>query len=150
MTCTANRLKTEASPPSGWGFCPACRTSFDLTHATPAFVEIMPHTNDRLVYVLCPECTEDYSTRDARERQSISNGCFINFKLSESPSGHTEDWAVTSTLTLALNCGSLVDAHELGHGLTRSQYDEACRLPMSLALVQAWNVRARTSQGGQS
>ena len=113
-------------PPYGHGFCPHCLTGFDLTDAEPTFAERLPH-NDQLIYVLCPVCHPKFKSGGDRGRKGISDRCFINVKLSgRCPDGRIPGWALTSSLTLALNDYDLVLALENGHGLTREQYFSIC------------------------
>lgn len=116
-------------PEPGDGFCPACRSLLKLSDATPSFLEHIPESIDSLIYVLCRPCADRFETSDENERKTITHQCFKNLKLSKSPSGYIQDWAVTSTLALFLNGNNFAQAHELGHGLTREEYFAICQHP---------------------
>jgi hypothetical protein len=111
-------------PPYGHAMCPHCRTEFDLTGAQPSFVEKCPH-NDYLLYVMCPKCAKQFQHGSSQEQKAMSNSCFVNFKVrGRSADGRVEPWAVTTSLTLALNGEDLIHAIEDGHGLSPDKYFE--------------------------
>lgn len=57
----------------------------------------------------------------------MGNRCFVNFKLNgRLADGRMFPWAVTTTLTLALNSYDLIDAVENGHGLSSAEYFGIC------------------------
>ena len=111
--------------PYGHACCPHCIAVFDLNAATPTFLEKAPH-NDIIVYIMCPECHAAFQAGGA-DRKSMSDKCFINFKLTGIDSdGDVYPWAITTMLTLELNGFDPVAAIENGHGLTREQYFGIC------------------------
>jgi hypothetical protein len=130
--------------------CPHCRTEFDLTGAEPSFVEKCPH-NDYLLYVMCPKCAKQFQHGSSQEQKAMSNSCFVNFKVhGRSDDDFVAPWAVTTSLTLALNDDDLIRAIEDGHGLSTDKYFEICTnqntilpLPGGICLV------VTTGPGGQ-
>ena len=111
--------------PYGHACCPHCKSEFDLAAAEPTFLEKAPH-NDIIVYIMCPECHAAFQAGGA-DRKSMSDKCFINFKLTGIDSdGDVYPWAITTRLTLELNGFDPVAAIENGHGLTREQYFGIC------------------------
>jgi hypothetical protein len=129
-------------PPYGHAMCPHCCTEFDLTGAQPSFVEKCPH-NDYLVYVMCPKCAKQFRHGSSQEQKAMSNSCFVNFKVhGRSDSDRVVPWAVTTSLTLALNDDDFIRAIEDGHGLSPDKYFEICasektilNLPGGICLV---------------
>ena len=73
----------------------------------------------------------------------MSNSCFVNFKFhGRSDDDQVAPWAVTTSLTLALNGDDLIRAIEDGHGLSPDKYFEICanektilHLPGGICLV---------------
>jgi hypothetical protein len=73
----------------------------------------------------------------------MSNSCFVNFKVhGRSDDDRVAPWAVTTSLTLALNDDDLIRAIEDGHGLSHDKYFEICasentilHLPGGISLV---------------
>jgi hypothetical protein len=111
--------------PYGHACCPHCIAVFDLNAATPTFLEKAPH-NDIIVYIMCPECHAAFQAGGA-DRKSMSDKCFINFKLTGIDSdGDVYPWAITTMLTMEFNDFDPVAAIENGHGLTREQYFGIC------------------------
>lgn len=129
-------------PPFGHAMCPHCRTQFDLAGALPTFIEKCPH-NDHALYAMCPQCAGQYQNASSQTRKAMSNLCFVNYKIkARSPDGKFFPWAVTTTLTLALNNYDIVAAIENGHSLSRGKYFEMCasentilHLPGGMCLV---------------
>jgi hypothetical protein len=136
-------MKRSYLPAYGHACCPHCKSDFDLAEATPTFLEQAPH-NDVVVYMMCPACHAAYQVGGA-ERKSMSDTCFINFKLkSIDIDGAVYPWAITTKLTMELNDYDPVAAIERGHGLTREQYFGICAgqydfivLPGGLRTLQA-------------
>ena len=115
-------MKRSYLPKYGHACCPHCKSEFDLVSAMPTFLEKAPH-NDIVVYIMCPECHAAYQAGDGVQRKSMSDKCFINFKLKSIDSdGAVYPWAITTTLTMELNDFDPVAAIENGHGLTRELY----------------------------
>ncbi len=122
-------------PPYGHACCPHCRQEFDLKLAKPTLREKATH-GDVLIYVMCRECHANYQSGDEQRRKEMSNACFVNFKLcGVSVDGGMFPFAVTSTLTLALNTGDLAEAIEHGHGLTRAEYDSLCEQDIEVSTL---------------
>lgn len=129
-------------PPYGHAMCPHCRTEFDLIGVQPSFVEKCPH-NDYLLYVMCPQCAKQFQLGSSQEQKAMSNSCFVNFKVhGRSDANRVAPWAVTTSLTLALNGDDLIRAIEAGHGLSTDKYFEICanentilHLPGGICLV---------------
>ena len=119
-------------PPYGHAMCPHCRTEFDLTGSQPSFTEKLPH-NDYMLYVMCPPCAKQFRNGSSHEQKAMSNSCFVNFKVhGRSADGRITPWAVTTTLTLALNNDDLIRAIEEGHGLSPEKYFEICASEKSI------------------
>ena len=119
-------MKRSYLPRYGHACCPHCESEFDLAAAKPTFLEQAPH-KDVVVYIMCPECHAGYQAGDGVARKSMSDKCFINFKLNSIDSeGAVYPWAITTMLTLELNGFDPVAAIENGHGLTREQYFGIC------------------------
>ena len=119
-------MKLSLTPAYGHAFCPHCTSAFDLAAAMPTFFEKAPH-NVIVVYIMCPACHTAYHAADKTSRKSISDTCFINFKLKGFDSeGAIYPWAITTMLTMELNDFDLVAASENGHGLSREQYFGIC------------------------
>lgn len=119
-------MKRSYLPKYGHACCPHCKSEFDLVSAMPTFLEKAPH-NDIVVYIMCPECHAAYQAGDGVQRKSMSDKCFINFKLKSIDSdGAVYPWAITTTLTMELNDFDPVAAIENGHGLTRELYLGVC------------------------
>ena len=141
-------MKYTHLPAYGHAMCPRCRTEFDLNGSLPSFKEKLPH-NDYALYVMCPQCAKGYRQGSSQEQKAMSNSCFVNFKVNgRSADNQIAPWAVTTTLTLALNGDDLIRAIEDGHGLSRDQYLKMCssentilHLPGGICLV------ASTAQG---
>jgi hypothetical protein len=111
---------------SGHAYCPNCHNEFNLNGALPTFGEKAPH-NDTLVYVMCPECHAAFQSGGNSDRKVMSDACFVNFKLRGiSKNGRRIPFAVTTTLTLALNDWCITSAIQNGHGLTESEYFLIC------------------------
>lgn len=118
-------MKRSYLPRYGHACCPHCKSEFDLAEAKPTFLEKAPH-NDIIVYIMCPECHAAFQAGGA-DRKSMSDKCFINFKLNSIDSeGAVYPWAITTMLTMELNDFDLVAASENGHGLTSDQYFGIC------------------------
>ena len=118
-------MKRSYLPRYGHACCPHCKSEFDLAAAEPTFLEKAPH-NDVVVYIMCPECHAAFQAGGA-DRKSMSDKCFINFKLNSIDSeGAVYPWAITTMLTMELNDFDLVAASENGHGLTSDQYFGIC------------------------
>ena len=118
-------MKRSYLPRYGHACCPHCKSEFDLAEAEPTFLEKAPH-NDIIVYIMCPECHAAFQAGGA-DRKSMSDKCFINFKLNSIDSeGAVYPWAITTMLTMELNDFDLVAASENGHGLTSDQYFGIC------------------------
>ena len=118
-------MKRSYLPRYGHTCCPHCKSEFDLAEAKPTFLEKAPH-NDIIVYIMCPECHAAFQAGGA-DRKSMSDKCFINFKLNSIDSeGAVYPWAITTMLTMELNDFDLVAASENGHGLTSDQYFGIC------------------------
>jgi hypothetical protein len=120
-------MKPSYIPRHGHACCPHCKSEFDLAAALPTFLEKAPH-KDIVVYIMCPKCHAAYQTAgDGVKRKSMSDKCFINFKLKSFDSeGAVYPWAITTMLTMELNDFDPVAAIENGHGLTREQYFGIC------------------------
>lgn len=119
-------MKRSYLPRYGHACCPHCQSEFDLAAAKPTFLEQAPH-KDVVVYIMCPECHAGYQAGDGVARKSMSDKCFINFKLNSIDSeGAVYPWAITTMLTMELNDFDLVAASENGHGLTSDQYFGIC------------------------
>lgn len=119
-------MKWAYLPQLGHACCPHCCNEFDLKGAVPTFGEKAPH-NDTLVYVMCPGCHAAFERGGTGNRKEMSDACFVNFKLRGiAENGGKIPFAVTSTLTLALNDWCISSAIENGHGLTRSEYFLLC------------------------
>jgi hypothetical protein len=137
-------MKRSYLPEYGHACCPHCKSEFDLAAAMPTFLEKAPH-NDIIVYMTCPECHAAYQTAGDAVRKSMSDTCFINFKIKGIDSdGAIYPWAITTTLTMELNDFDLVAAIENGHRLTRDQYfgicsgtHDFCVFPGGLTIVAA-------------
>jgi hypothetical protein len=120
----------------GHACCPNCKEDFDLTNSYGTFLEAASY-GDTLVYYMCPECHETFKSATPHVQKEMSNTCFVNFKLTVvDPNDGVFPWAVTSTLTLALNDYDMVSAFENGHGLTKKQYLDICagKYEISVAL----------------
>ena len=118
-------MKRSYLPRYGHACCPHCKSEFDLAEAKPTFLEKAPH-NDIIVYIMCPECHAAFQAGGA-DRKSMSDKCFINFKINSIDSeGAVYPWAITTMLTMELNDFDLVAASENGHGLTSDQYFGIC------------------------
>lgn len=119
-------MKWSYIPPYGHACCPHCRQEFNLEKAKPTFQEKAPH-NDALLYVMCPDCHTAFQNGNERKRKQMGDVCFVNVKLcGGSSEGGMLPFAITSTLTLALNGWNLPEAIENGHGLTRAEYFSIC------------------------
>lgn len=119
-------MKWSYIPPYGYACCPHCRQEFNLEKAQPTFLEKAPH-NDVLVYVMCPDCHAKFQKDNEHERKVMANACFVNVKSrSDRTEGGMPPYAMTSTLTLALNDWLIPEAIENGHGLTRAEYFSIC------------------------
>jgi len=76
---------------------------------------------------MCPDSNRRFEKAKAKERKEMMNACFLNVKLTKLNSdGCLPAWAVTTTLTLALNGNDYISAHEKGHGLSRKAYFSIC------------------------
>jgi hypothetical protein len=119
-------MKRSYLPSYGHACCPHCRKDFNVALAEPTFLEKAPH-NDTIVYVMCSDCHEAFQGGTTTERKAMCNTCFRNFKTRGTTSnGGTVPFAITTTLTLALNDWCLTSAIENGHGLSRKDYFEIC------------------------
>lgn len=120
-------MKRSYLPQYGHACCPHCKSEFDLVDALPTFLEKASH-NDIVVYIMCPKCHAAYQAAgDGVKRKSMSDKCFINFKLkSIDADGAVYPWAITTILTIELNDFDPVAAIENGHGLTSDQYFGIC------------------------
>ena len=135
-------MKRSYIPPYGHACCPHCRNEFNLTEAQPTFGEKTPH-NDTAIYVMCHDCHATFQSADEAIRQTMYNTCFVNFKLrGVAENGGRIPFAITTTLTLALNDWCITAAVENGHGLTKSEYFEICSreyqvftLPIGLRVI---------------
>ena len=138
-------MKWAYLPPYGHACCPHCHKEFNLALAEPTFLEKAPH-NDTLVYVMCPECRAAFQRGGNGDRKVMSDACFVNLKLRcIAENGGRIPFAVTSTLTLALNGGCITSAIENGHGLTESEYFLICAreyevmtLPGGFRVISSW------------
>lgn len=119
-------MKWSYLPSYGHACCPHCRQEFSLAKARPTFKEKAPH-NDILVYVMCPDCHDVFQSGGSMVRNEMANNCFVNFKLrGRCAEGGMLPFAITTTLTLALNDWHLLAAIEDGHGMTKSEYMTIC------------------------
>jgi hypothetical protein len=119
-------MKRSHLPQYGHACCPNCREDFDLSNSYGTFLEAAPH-GDTIVYAMCPECHDMFKAATPEVRKEMSNTCFVNLKLtSVQPDGTVYPWAVSTTLTLALNDYDMVSAIENGHGLNKQQYFGVC------------------------
>lgn len=76
---------------------------------------------------MCPQCHDTFKAATPDVQKDMSNTCFVNLKLTGiDPDGRVYPWAVSTTLTLALNDYDMVSAIENGHGLTKQQYFDIC------------------------
>mgnify|MGYP006085076331 CR=1 FL=1 len=140
-------MKRSYLPEYGHACCPNCKSEFDLAAAVPTFLEKAPH-NDIIVYIMCSTCHATYQSAGDAARKSMSDTCFINFKLKSIDSdGAVYPWAITSMLTMELNDFDLVAAIENGHRLTRDQYFGICSgthdlvvLPGAVRIVAVMSV----------
>jgi hypothetical protein len=138
-------MKWAYLPQFGHACCPHCRSEFNLKGASPTFGEKAPH-NDTLVYVMCPGCHTAFERGGTSDRKGMSDACFVNFKLrGVAENGGKIPFAVTSTLTLALNDWCITSAIENGHGLARSEYLSVCSreyevitLPGGFRVISSW------------
>ena len=111
-------MKRSYLPEYGHACCPHCKSEFDLAAAMPTFLEKAPH-NDIIVYIMCSTCHATYQTAGDAVRKSMSDTCFINFKIKGIDSdGAIYPWAITTMLAMELNDLDLVAAIENGHRLT--------------------------------
>ena len=137
-------MKRSYLPRYGHACCPHCKSEFDLAEAKPTFLEKAPH-NDIIVYIMCPECHAAFQAGGA-DRKSMSDKCFINFKLTGIDSdGDVYPWAITTTLTMELNDFDPVAAIENGHRLTRDQYFGICSGTHDLVVLPG-GVRIMTAK----
>lgn len=128
-------MKFSLTPAYGHAFCPHCTSEFDLALAKPAVKEKLPH-NDSLLYLMCQDCYEKFDKADAIDRKAMSNLCFINAKLTKvNPDGSRRAWAITTTLTLALNGYDIVNAHEKGLCLSRKEYFAICERKYEVMVI---------------
>lgn len=119
-------MKLSYLPKYGQACCPNCKSEFDLARAKPTFLEKAPH-NDVIVYIMCPACHAVYKAGDGLARKSMSDKCFINFKLNGIDSdGAVYPWAITTMLTMEINNFEPVAAIENGHGMSRELYFGIC------------------------
>jgi hypothetical protein len=140
-------MKWAYLPQFGHASCPHCRQDFDLAAAEPTFLEKAPH-NDTVVYVMCPDCHGAYQSATEPERKGMCNTCFRNFKTHGTTSdGGLVPFAITTTLTLALNDWCLTAAIENGHGLSRNEYFEICSKKCEVAVLPS-GLRIISSRGG--
>jgi len=124
-----------ATPPYGYGYCPHCTLKFHLTQAVPVFFEHAPH-NDILIYLMCRNWSSRFTLIDYAEKRSMMNQCFRNFKnTARNPDGNFPEWAVTTTLTLALNGNNYFQALENGHQLSQSEYFSICARKYEVAFL---------------
>jgi hypothetical protein len=92
---------------------------------------------------MCPKCAKQFQHGSSQEQKAMSNSCFVNFKVyGRSDDDRVAPWAVTTSLTLALNGDDLNHAIEDGHGLSPDKYFEICdsensilHLPGGICLV---------------
>jgi uncharacterized protein YbaR (Trm112 family) len=135
-------MKRTYLPEYGHACCPHCKSEFGLAATIPTFLEEASR-NDIIVYIMCPECHAAYKVAGDAARKSMSDTCFINFKIKGFDSdGAIYPWAITSMLTMELNNFDPVAAIENGHRLTRDQYfgicsgtHDFCVLPYGLTIV---------------
>ena len=140
-------------PPYGHACCPHCRQEFSLLTAQPTFMEKAPH-NDILVYVMCQDCHAIFQTGDDQIRKEMSNACFTNFKVRGAcADGGMLPFAITTSMTLALNDWQILAAIENGHGLTRSEYFSICShayeiitLPGGLRVIHLYPLQGDTDE----
>jgi hypothetical protein len=116
-------------------------------------MEKAPH-NDTLIYVMCQDCYAIFQAGDDQTRKDMSNACFVNFKVrGASADGALVPFAITTTLTLALNDWQILAAIENGHGLTKSEYFsicshayEICTLPGGLRVINLYPLRGDSDE----
>jgi len=142
-------MKRSYIPPYGHACCPHCRQEFNLGKAQPTFLEKAPH-NDALVYVMCPDCHTDFENGNERKRKEMANVCFVHVKsCSDDTDGGMLPFAITSTLTLALNDWRIPEAIENGHGLTRAEYFSICSHEYEVSVLPGGlRIISITSQTG--
>ena len=114
---TAITADTLSHPPYGHACCPHCNAAFDLTEASPTFLESAPH-NDTAVFFMCPKCHATYQAAGNSGCESMADTCFANIRQTESlRTRHL--CAITTMLVMELNDFDVIAAVEKGRGLTR-------------------------------
>ena len=143
-------MKPSYIPRYGQACCPNCKSEFDLAAAKPTFLEKAPY-NDVIVYIMCPECHAAYQAGDGLARKSMSDKCFINFKLNGIDSDRAVyPWAITTMLTMEINNFEPVAAIENGHGMSCELYFGICSGTHNLVVlpggVRIVTVKLTTSE----
>jgi hypothetical protein len=115
---------TLSPPPYGHACCPHCCAVFDLTAATPTFLEPVPN-NATAVFFMCPKCHVTYQAAGNSGRESMADTCFANIRPTQSPRTR-HPWAITTMLVMEINEFDVIAAVEKGHGLTRELYLDIC------------------------
>ena len=124
-----------ATQPYGHKFCPNCKLKFQLQSAVPVFKEQAPH-NDTIVYFMCRNCAHQFNSVDSAGKKAMMNQCFKNFKGTPANSdGNFPEWAITTTLTIALNGYDFFHALEYGHQLNQRDYFAICARDYEVVLL---------------